>query len=127
MKKLNLCVEVEKPPLDAAGERILQKIRDNDSVTATYYLAVSFKVNQSANAGKPRQDDLQKAIIAILKAWPKARPKATPGDILKALPGRFRIDDESIEWEDDDGEPHSAMVSGLRGRVSRARKAIASS
>jgi hypothetical protein len=118
-----------KPPLDAAQERLLAKLRgDIDSVsgTASYALKYARTGINRQEAKKDRTDALGELILEELGK----HLGATEAEVLKALKEHERkgviesIIDGVIEWTDKDGSAQDMPISALKYRILRARKKL---
>ncbi|HZA29477.1 MAG TPA: hypothetical protein VE735_07865 [Gammaproteobacteria bacterium] len=120
-----------KPPLDAAQERLLAKLRgDIDSVsgTASYALKYARTGINRQEAKKDRTDALGGLILEKLGK----HLGATEAEVLEALKKQERkgviesITDSVIEWTDKDGSAQETEITALKHRISRARKKLQS-
>jgi hypothetical protein len=148
LERLNLNAERENPADDLG--RAYQKIGvckalrqaglapsypdlDAREASAIATVAVKWEVElpkhyeserQRKIAQNPRPDALQRLIIEIVRK----DSNATWKDVLKKLEKREHsevidtIDEEKVEWTDDDGSIKDTAISALKDRVSRAKK-----
>ncbi len=112
-----------------AGKIIRGRVKEVSESLAALDEAVSGKRRQRAIAKKRRQDGLQLLIEEIVAKHPDIR---TPG-LLAALRAHQHggviehIDDEdegTVEWCDENDPAGSAPISGLKDRLSRAKKIL---
>jgi len=77
-------------------------------------------------AKKPRGDALQDLILEILKATPQATTREVRQELKKheGCGVVERVSDSCIEWARKDGSIQETAISGLKDRVSRARKKV---
>ena len=129
-----------KTAKDAAVEKALHKAVQGDFVTAGHLLrefmetsalniaaideAVTGKRRQRKNAKKPRANRLRKLIREIVAK----KPEMTANELLLALKKEVgkgiieEIDDDEIAFIDENGKGgHIAPITGLRGRLNRAK------
>lgn len=130
---------------NAAVEKALHKAASGDFESAGKFLrehmtngamhlvaldeAVTGKRRQRANAKKSRSDELQILIETIMATLPSIKPVGLLDELRKQEGGGIieEITDDDIFFINKDGHGgESAKVSGLKDRMSRARKKIAS-
>jgi hypothetical protein len=138
-----LCLDTDNEDL-AGLERALQVIATGDLVrggrmfrehmqrqtltVGAFDEAKTGRRRQRANAKKPRRDALQTLIVEIVKRHPGFTRDQVLAEMRKQEHGGVieTITDGLIEWHDDGGRIGEAPVSGLKDRVSRARKFLRS-
>ena len=85
---------------------------------------------QRANARKPRPDALQTLILQIMKRNPAIPPDGLLAELRKYEHGdvidTFNDEESVIDWHNKAGRVFSAPCSGLKDRMSRARKNLRS-
>lgn len=115
---------------EGAGRFIREHLTDRIVQAAALDEAVTGKRRQRENAKKPRPDALQLLIESILSEHPGVTAagllvemrKPEHGDVIDS------IDDVDgvIEWRDENNPAGTAPISGLKDRLSRARKKTSS-
>lgn len=113
---------------EGAGRFLRELMQDGALSMAALDECATGKRRQSANAKKSRADALQLLIIDILEKAPSIKP----ADLLKELrklEGQGVIDeitDDDIFFIEKGHGGKSALISGLKDRMSRARKKLVS-
>jgi hypothetical protein len=104
----------------SAVRRMLREVQQNQE---------RMRQTNRRNASQPRRDELQKWIIKFLKG----QPEATRTDVLRQMRKAVHTDsiivdvsETTISFTDRNGQTLDAKISGLKNRVSRARKSLKS-
>jgi hypothetical protein len=116
--------------LASAGKLLREYLSEGAIHLAALDEAITGKRRQSANGRKPRPDELQLLIEGILAARPDIKLASLLGELRRSQDGEVidNIDDAEgvIEWRGKNNPAGTAPISGLKDRLSRARKKLAS-
>jgi hypothetical protein len=115
----------------AKGGRMFREFFTRQAmVTAAFDEAKTGRRRQRANANKPRQDALGELILDIIQQNRTCTEKELVAELRQREHGgvieTVNDDERIIEWSDKNGRPHDTPFSGLKDRMSRARKILRS-
>ena len=115
---------------EGAGKIMREFLTDGIIHVAALDEAVTGKRRQRENAKKSRADGLQILIEKIVSARPDVKPSNLVNELRTHIGGNVveSIDEAegTIEWRDENNPAGTAPISGLKDRLSRARKKLAS-
>jgi len=111
-----------------AGKLLRQRMLDGAQQEVFRKEALSGTVRQRERARRDRIDALQALIIGIMRRKPQTTVNEMPAELRKfqgqGVIETVQEEDGIIEWSDKRGGAKSAPFSGLKDRMSRARKKI---
>lgn len=125
-RKSQSAIPAEAPPHNYEHvNRIVQKMREGGSTSADIVMTASLSINQSRKARHSRRDDLQELIIVMARD----NLEITANRLFYEL--KNRVDqgvivsmtaNDTVEWKTSEGKLKKTPVSGLKDRLSRAKK-----
>jgi hypothetical protein len=135
-KALCLIASGDPANLPRAGAMFRQHSGNRALFLAALKEAATGHGHQSAIASKPRPDFLQKTLIEIVTADPGIqlpgviRELKRRADLPDHDPGRHnprieRVDDGGVQWREPNKPDAEAPLTGLKDRLTNARKAVA--